>query len=74
MWQSQIMASAELSSVLNTGHNSFTNNALCYFALHDTNVDSAGELKSAEICVPHMPSLKAKQLGKFSREKVLLER
>ena len=38
MWQSRIMASAELSSALNTGHNSFTNNALCYFALHDTNV------------------------------------
>ena len=35
--------------------------------------DTVGELKSAEICVPHMPSLKAKKLGKFSQQKVLLE-
>jgi hypothetical protein len=35
--------------------------------------DTVGELKSAEICVSHMPSLKAKKLGKLSREKVLLE-
>jgi hypothetical protein len=35
--------------------------------------DTVGELKSAEICVPHMPSWKAKKLGKFSRENVLLE-
>jgi hypothetical protein len=36
--------------------------------------DTVGELKSAEICVFHLPSLKAKKLGKFSQEKVLLER
>src|SRR4030095_1431755 len=35
--------------------------------------DTVGELKSAEICVSHMPSLKAKKLGKLPREKVLLE-
>jgi hypothetical protein len=36
--------------------------------------DTVGELKSADICVSHMPSLKAKKLGKLPREKVLLER
>jgi hypothetical protein len=35
--------------------------------------DTVGELKSAEICVSHMPSLKAKKLGKLPQEKVLLE-
>jgi hypothetical protein len=35
--------------------------------------DTVGELKSAEICVSHMPSLKAKKLGKLAQEKVLLE-
>ena len=35
--------------------------------------DTVGELKSAEICVSHMPSLKAKKLGTFAQEKVLLE-
>jgi hypothetical protein len=35
--------------------------------------DTVGELKSAEICVSHMPALKAKKLGKLPREKVLLE-
>jgi hypothetical protein len=36
--------------------------------------DTVGELKSAKICVFHMPSLKAKKLGKLAQEKVLLER
>ena len=31
--------------------------------------DTVGELKSVEICVSHMPSLKAKKLGKLPREK-----
>jgi hypothetical protein len=31
--------------------------------------DTVGELKSAEIYVSHMPSLKAKKLGKLSRKK-----
>jgi hypothetical protein len=35
--------------------------------------DTVGELESAEICVSHMPSLKAKKLGKLTQEKVLLE-
>jgi hypothetical protein len=35
--------------------------------------DTVGELKSAEICVSHMPSCKAKKLGKLTQEKVLLE-
>jgi hypothetical protein len=35
--------------------------------------DTVGEFKSAEMGVPHMPSLKAKKLGKLSQEKVLLE-
>jgi hypothetical protein len=35
--------------------------------------DTVGELKSAEICVSHMPSWKAKKLGKRTQEKVLLE-
>jgi len=35
--------------------------------------DTVGELKSVEICAPHMPCLKAKKLGKLSRENVLLE-
>jgi hypothetical protein len=34
---------------------------------------TVGELKSVEICVSHMPSLKVKKLGKLSQEKVLLE-
>src|SRR5262249_13174183 len=35
--------------------------------------DTVGELKSAVICVSHMPSLKAKKLGKLTQEKVVLE-
>jgi hypothetical protein len=35
--------------------------------------DTIGELKSAEICVSHMPSLKTKKLEKLPQEKVLLE-
>jgi len=35
--------------------------------------DTVGELKSAEICVSHLPSKKAKKLGKLTQEKVLLE-
>jgi hypothetical protein len=35
--------------------------------------DTVGELKSADICGAHMPSLKAKKLGKLAQEKVLLE-
>jgi len=35
--------------------------------------DTVGELKSAEICVSHIPSLKVKKLGKLPREKILLE-
>jgi hypothetical protein len=35
--------------------------------------DTVGELKSAEIYVSHVPSLKAKKLGKLPQEKVLLE-
>src|SRR2546422_7259948 len=31
--------------------------------------DTVGELRSAEICVPHMPSWKAKKLGKLTQEK-----
>jgi hypothetical protein len=31
--------------------------------------DTVGELKSAEICVSHMPSLKAKKLGKLPQKK-----
>ena len=31
--------------------------------------DTVGELKSAEMCVPHMPSLQAQKLGKLFREK-----
>ena len=35
--------------------------------------DTVGELGSAEICVSHMPSWKAKKLGKLTQEKVLPE-
>ena len=35
--------------------------------------DTVGEPKSAEVCLSHMPSLKAKKLGKLPQEKVLLE-
>jgi hypothetical protein len=35
--------------------------------------DTVGELKSAEICVPYIPSWKANKLGKLAQEKVLLE-
>jgi hypothetical protein len=35
--------------------------------------DTVGELGSAEICVSHMPSWKAKKLGKLLQEKILLE-
>ena len=35
--------------------------------------DTVGELKSATICVSHMPSWKAKKPRKLLREKVLLE-
>ena len=35
--------------------------------------DTVGEPRSAEICVSHMPSWKAKTLGKLTQEKVLLE-
>jgi hypothetical protein len=34
---------------------------------------TVGEFGSAEICVSHIPSLKAKKLRKLPREKVLLE-
>jgi len=36
--------------------------------------DTVGQPQSAEMCVSHMPSLKAKKLGKLAQEKVLLER
>jgi hypothetical protein len=39
----------------------------------DIRADTVGELKSAEICGSHMPSLKAKKLGELALEKVLLE-
>jgi hypothetical protein len=35
--------------------------------------DTVGEPKSTEMGVSHMPSLKAKKLGKLPQEKVLLE-
>jgi hypothetical protein len=35
--------------------------------------DTVGELQNAELCVSHMPSLKAKKLGTLAQEKVLLE-
>jgi len=35
--------------------------------------DTVGQPPSAEICVSNMPALKAKKLGKFPQEKVLLE-
>jgi hypothetical protein len=44
---------------------------LCYSRHKGT--DTVGELKSAEIGVSHMPSLKAKKRGKRVQEKVLLE-
>ena len=36
-------------------------------------MDTVGEFKSAEICVAHMPSWKAKRPEKLTQEKVLLE-
>jgi Pyruvate/2-oxoacid:ferredoxin oxidoreductase delta subunit len=41
--------------------------------LYRKRADTVGELKSAEICVSHLPSKKAKKLGKLTQEKVLLE-
>jgi hypothetical protein len=35
--------------------------------------DTVGELGSAEVFVPHIPSWKAKKRGKLTQEKVLLE-
>jgi hypothetical protein len=35
--------------------------------------DTVGEFKSAEICVSHLPSWKAKKPGTLTQEKVLLE-
>jgi hypothetical protein len=35
---------------------------------------TVGELKSAEVCVSYMPSLKAKKLEKLTQEKTVLER
>jgi transposase-like protein len=40
---------------------------------HSTINDTVGEFKSAEICVSHMPSWKAKTFGKLTQKKVLLE-
>ena len=42
--------------------------------MSEKTADTVGELKSAEIYVSDMPSLKAKKLGKRPQEKVLLER
>jgi hypothetical protein len=39
----------------------------------NASADTVGEFKSAEICVPYLPSLKAKKRGKLAQEKVLLE-
>jgi len=36
--------------------------------------DTVGELKSAEVCGSYKPSSKAKQLGKLTQEKEVLER
>jgi hypothetical protein len=47
-----------------------TSDKACYV---NKRADTVGELKSAEICVSHMPSWKAKKLGKRTQEKVLLE-
>src|SRR5205823_14683500 len=47
-----------------------------FLALHASltkRPDTVGELKSAEMCVSHMPSLKAKKRGKLAQRKVLLE-
>jgi hypothetical protein len=44
-----------------------------YFALHGASVDSAGELKSAEIFASHMPSWKAKKFGETSSRNPVLE-
>jgi MerR family transcriptional regulator, copper efflux regulator len=38
-----------------------------------TRADTVGEPKSAEICVPHMPSLKAERLENLRQAKGLLE-
>ena len=35
--------------------------------------DTVGEPRSVELCVSHMPSLKAKKRGKHAQAKVLLE-
>ena len=35
--------------------------------------DTVGEPRSVELCVSHMPSLKAKTLRELTQEKVLLE-
>ena len=42
-------------------------------SLSQKRADTVGELKSAEICVSYMPSLKAKKPGKPPQEKALLE-
>jgi hypothetical protein len=42
-------------------------------AAPEKRTDTVGEPPSAEICVSHMPSWKAKKLGKLPQEKVLLE-
>jgi hypothetical protein len=43
------------------------------YGLYEKRPDTVGELKSAENCVSHMPSWKAKKLGKRTQKKVLLE-
>jgi hypothetical protein len=39
----------------------------------DETWDTVGQPPGIEICVSHMPALKAKKLGKLPRDKVLLE-
>jgi hypothetical protein len=39
----------------------------------DETWDTVGQPPGIEICVSHMPALKAKKLGKLPQEKVLLE-
>jgi hypothetical protein len=48
---------------------------LCQFLYASRNKppDTVGQPQRAEICVSNMPSLKAKKLGTFAQEKVLLE-
>src|SRR5262245_35299206 len=66
---SSFVSSQHLTKVRVDGHLVFLGLWLCL----ENPPDTVGELKSAEVCVSYLASLKAKKLGKLTQEKVVLE-